>query len=91
MKYNIPHCHLTCVTICPCPPWFTREARSVLYMTCVLFTVPGTWRVTVTAVDTGIFTTFNTFRNKLNKLKTKKKKKKVSPYLRYELNVYPSH
>lgn len=56
MKYNIPHCHLTCITICSCPPRYTRETRSVLYMTRAVFTVSGTWSVTIYPVDTGIFT-----------------------------------
>lgn len=53
-------------------------------MTRVVFTVGGTWNVTVTAVDTGMFTTFNKYRYKLNNII---KQKMVSPYLRNELNV----
>lgn len=35
---------------------FTQGARSVLYVTHAVFTVSGTWSVTVTTVDTGIIT-----------------------------------
>lgn len=49
---------LTCITMYLSPSRFTQETRSTLYVTRVVFTVGGTRRVTVTAVDTAIITTW---------------------------------
>lgn len=50
-------CHLTCITIMSSPSGYTRKTRSILYVTCVVFTVGGARRVTVLTVYTGISTT----------------------------------
>lgn len=49
-------CHLTCVTIHPSPSRFTFKTRSTLYVTRVVFTIGGAWRVTVSTVETSIIT-----------------------------------
>lgn len=54
--YNINICIHTQFTIQTGPSRFTQEACSVLYVTCVVFTVVWTWIVTVNAVETGIAT-----------------------------------
>lgn len=51
-------CYLTCVTIYSSPPRFTVKTRSILYVTRAVFTVCGTWGVTVTAVETSSTTSY---------------------------------
>lgn len=53
-KYTSPH--LTFITIYSIPSRFTFKTRSIFYVTSVVFTVCGTWRVAVDAIHTGIFT-----------------------------------
>lgn len=56
----MPHCticDLTCIAIYSTPPRFTRNTRSALHVTRVVFTINGTRRVTLATVETSIITT----------------------------------